>query len=400
MKVCGIIAEYNPFHNGHAYHLEKVREKGATHIVAVMSPNFVQRGDVALFSKFTRATAALSGGVDLVIELPVTFAVSSAERFARAGVWLLHALGCVDMLDFGSESGSIDALRAAAHAAVDGNHPAVQAQLKKGMSYPTAVAMAAREAAGRNGDEVFDLLSSPNNLLGITYLKALEEFHSPIQPSTTQRFAVAHDSMQRGGDYASASYIRGLLSCGDPDVLDLCTPPQAAQLYRKDYQQGKYASMSALEDMVLYRLRSMQVKEMAKLPDVSEGLENRLYRAVRQTTSYEDLLRLVKTKRYTLARIRRILISALLTVNKNRLLAFPPYVRILGSNQKGLEILARMKTTCLLPVDFSLSRLGQESEKTRECVEMESRATDIFELACAVRGECGSDYTAKPIILS
>jgi len=384
MKIAGIIAEYNPFHNGHSYLAKQTRDFGATHIVAVMSGSFVQRGEPAIFSKWQRTEAALKNGVDLILELPVPYALSSAERFAAGGVSTLSATGCVDLLSFGSESGDITALQKAAEACTVAEKSEHLSQLlKEGMSYPTAREKA---VAALTDPETAALLSSPNNTLGIEYLKALSHTQVPITPITIGRKGSAHDGTP-SGKYASASWLRQALFLGK--AVSSYVPYGIES-------QSEVSDGAKLETAVLYRLRGMSVEDFACLPDVTEGLENRLYAAAQEAVSIENFLFRVKTKRYPLARLRRILWCGMIGIQKEDVVAPPAYLRILGFNEQGKEILQRMKHTASLPLVSSFTELRASSPRFAA---LEKSATDLQGLAVSPPTPCNRDYTEKLVTL-
>lgn len=386
MNVCGIICEYNPFHNGHKYHIDQTREKlGATHIVGVMSGNFTQRGDAAIVDKYKRTETALKNGIDLVIELPVAFSLSSAEQFAQGAVFLLNSLGCVDMLSFGSECGNISQLKEAAGAVCFARESEeLTNYMRNGMSYPAAL----QKAIGKfYTEDVVETLAAPNNTLAVEYIKALDELASPIKPVTVKRKAAGHDSDESDDpEIISASKIRKLLQAGD-DV----------SAFVPDCDFSNIASLSNLETAILSKLRYMSIGEIEKTPNVLTGLDNRIYKAVRVSTNMNELLFLIKTKRYTLSRIRRIVLSAYLGITKNDLKNNPSYVRILGMNGRGKEILAA--ANCELPVDTSLAQLAKKSDAAMKQARLEERCDNQYALALNKKQVCGLDYTAKPVIL-
>ena len=386
MNICGIICEYNPFHNGHKYHINQTREKfGATHIVSVMSGNFTQRGDVAITDKFKRVETALKNGVDLVIELPVAFSLASAEQFAQGAVFLLNSLGCVNMLSFGSECGDIKLLRETAGAVCYARESEeLTNYMKNGMSYPAALQKAIEKFYT---DDVIETLAAPNNTLAVEYMKALDEIASPIKPVTIKRKSTGHDSIQSADpEIASASQLRRLLQAGE-DI----------SAFAPDCDFSNITSLSNLETAILSKLRSMSNGEIEKTPNVLMGLENRMYKAIRVSTNLNELLFLIKTKRYTLARIRRIVLSAYLGITKNDLKNNPSYVRILGMNSRGKEILAAAK--CDLPIDTSLAQLAKKSDLAMKQAKLEERCDNQYALALSKKQVCGLDYTSKPIIL-
>ncbi|MDE6724304.1 MAG: nucleotidyltransferase family protein, partial [Ruminiclostridium sp.] len=382
----GIICEYNPFHNGHKHHIEQTKKEfGATHIVAVMSGNFTQRGDVAVVDKYKRAETALKNGIDLVIELPVAYALGSAEQFAQGAVHLLNSLGCVDTLSFGSECGDISKLKEAAGAVgYTQESEEFHNLMKNGMTYPAALQKAMEKFYT---DDVLETLATPNNTLAIEYIKALDEIGSFIKPVTVKRSIAPHDSeINKSSEILSASQIRKIIS----EKGDISQ-------YAPDCDFSNTASLSNIEVAILSKLRTMSKSEIDKAPNVLMGLENRIYRAVSVASSLNELYFLVKTKRYTLARIRRIILSAFLGITKNDLKNKPSYVRILGMNGKGKEILGAAK--CDLPINTSLSQLEKIDDNTKKQVGLEQHCDNQYTLALEKRLGCGLDYTAKPIIL-
>lgn len=386
MNVCGIICEYNPFHKGHRYHIEETRNRfGASHIVAVMSGNFTQRGDIAVVDKYKRTETALKNGVDLVIELPVQYALSSAEQFAQGAVYLLNALGCVDMLSFGSECGNIDLLKETAGAVYyTQDSEEFEKHLKNGLPYPAALQKAMEKYYT---DDVIDTLATPNNTLAIEYIKALDTFASPIKPVTVKRFGVAHDEdADNMSETLSASQLRKMIY----DAQDIST-------FAPECDFSNTASILNIETAILSKLRSMSKASIEKTPNVLMGLENRIYKAAQVSTSLNELYFLIKTKRYTLARIRRIILSAFLGITKSDLKINPSYVKILGMNGKGKEILS--KADCELPVNTSLSQLSQASDNAKKQAKLEERCDNQYALALNKKQPCGLSFTAKPIIL-
>lgn len=386
MKIAGIICEYNPFHNGHLYHIEQTKSKyGATHIIAVMSGNFTQRGDVAVIDKFRRAEIALQNGADLVIELPVAFALSSAEQFAQGACHILNSLGCVDMLSFGSECGDIDLLKetaGAVHYAMETDD--FQAFLRKGSSYPQALQQTIEKYYT---DDIIEALTTPNNTLAIEYIRALDNLGSTIEPVTIKRYGADHDSHNESFDtVVSASQIRKMLA-NNEDVSMLMPA----------ISDGNFASLENIEIAILSKLRSMSKSDLEKTPNVVNGMENRLYKAIRAARTLPELLFLIKTKRYTMARIRRIILSCYLGISKNDLKNPPAYVRILGMNNRGKEILGNCK--CELPIDTSLMNLLKSGDIAKKQAVLEEQAGNLYALACDKKMPCGLDFTTKPIIL-
>ena len=370
MKTAAVICEYNPFHYGHSFQLEQTRKLGATHIVAVMSGDFTQRGDVAVYDKFSRARAALENGADLVLELPVKYSLCAAEGFARGAVGIISALGCVDMLSFGSECGSIDALREAAGAVDYAVHSEYfQMLMTGGKSYPAALAQAV-------------------NTLAVEYIKALDDIGSRIEPVTIQREGAEHDSEESSRKYASASLIRKRILAGE-DYSEFA--PVSAE---------PSADIKRLETAILAKLRTMKPEDFSDVYDAAQGLGERLYKAVRRACSLDELYFLTKTKRYTLARIRRAVLCAFLDIDKKMLHEPDAYIRILGMNPRGREVLAAAKEAgCALPMDTSLRALMGISREAHRQGAFQARCCDIWSLALEKPRPCGADFTAKPAII-
>lgn len=394
MRVAGIVAEYNPFHNGHAYHIEKTREQDggceATHVVAVMSGSFVQRGEPAILTKFDRAQAALAGGADLVLELPVPWSLASAEKFAFGAVSALEALGCVDILSFGSEVGALAPLEKAVTVMETPRFATLlKYYLDGGISFPESQQKALTEIAGQSCG---GLLSSPNNTLAIEYLKALRRQQSAIRPFTVQRYKVAHDSEVPLGNIASATYLRSLLQGDRPLAAFPFMPAASVAMISEAAKAGRTAALaSRLDRAVLARLRALTPADIAALPGISEGLENRVYNAIRTATDLTSLEEAIKTKRYPLTRVRRLIWAAFLGVPRTEPFARVPYLRVLGANSRGKQILAAAKPT--VPVIHRASQVAKLDEQAQALWALECRATDLHGLAFPTPLPCDRDYT-------
>ena len=373
MDVAGIVAEYNPFHAGHALHIRETRHLvGECTVIAVMSGNFVQRGECAVLDKWTRARAALEGGVDLVLELPTVWAASSAERFAQGAVGILAATGVVTCLSFGSECGDVDKLRQVA-ACLDGDlyRAGLRRFLDEGMPFA-----ACREAVAREllGEEPAGLLSRPNNNLGIEYIRALNALGSGIQPVTVLRTGADHD----GGDhpdYPSASFVRGRILTGE--------------LPSENPASLKYGERGALAV-----LRAMDEGDFAALPDSGEGLDRRLYAAVRRGRTLEEVYVFAKTKSYAQSRIRPAVQWGALGLKKQDRPDRPPYIRVLGANGRGREVLKEMKSRAVLPVITKPAH-----GKGVPLLELEARCTDFYQLCRQTPGPCGEEWTHSPVMI-
>ncbi len=384
MKTAAIISEFNPFHNGHKYLIEQTRAAGATHIVAIMSGNFVQRGDVAVFDKFTRARTALENGVDLVVELPERVSLTAAEGFAKGAAEIITALGCVDMLAFGSESGDVAALREASGAIEYVLHTQEFSDLmERGKSYPAALSETLRKFYT---EDVAETIACPNNTLAIEYLSALDNLGSTIEPFTVKRHGAAHDSGRSGlGGFESGSALRKMILAGEN--YSSAAPAVSAPA----------AELSRLERAVLAKLRLMSVADLESVYDCANGLGARLHKAVRSAGSLSELYFLTKTKRYTLARIRRAVLCGFLGIDKHFAIEKPSFFRVLGLNTRGKEILGA--ANCALPIDTSLKALSKKSRNAARQANFTAHCTDIYALCFEKPLNCGTDLTAAPIVI-
>lgn len=367
MKVCGITAEFNPFHNGHLRLIKKARESGFTHVIAVMSGNFVQRGEPAIFETEKRAEAAVRCGADLVIQLPVTFALSGAERFARGAVGLLNSTGIADSLVFGSECGETDMLRECS-GIIDSEemNRLIKLELTAGVSY----ARAREKAFEAISPSLAGVIREPNNILAVEYLRALRYLDSDMGAFTVSR-NIPHDSEALSDGYASASAIRKMIKTGEdfsrfvPDVYEKNSPLNIVDSNR-------------FEASVLCIMRKMKREEFAALPDISEGIENRIYSASRVTSSLDELYSLAKTKRYSHARIRRIVMSAFIGINASDSSLEPGYIRPLALNDRGAELTALMKGKASLPLISRTSDVSKLPAQSQRLFSLECSATDLY----------------------
>lgn len=398
MKVLGIVAEYNPFHNGHKYHLEKCRSiSGADCIVAVMSGNFTQRGEPAVVDKWARCEMALLNGIDLVIELPCVYAMSSAEYFAYGAVKLLDSMGHTDMLCFGSECGSIDKLDTIANILCDEPDEyklLLKKELSEGKSFPSARHDALKYyLQSINFDDDFsDILKSPNNILGIEYLKALKRLKSNIQPLTFCRVGNNYNSTEMTGDISSATAIRRLITsvgpCNAIDQLKSSLPEASLRILEREFELGRGPVFPSDYSMLLLSmLRKMPVDEISKLPYIENGLENRIKLAAETSGSYDELLEKICTRRYAATRMQRCLLSLLTGLTSGAFKHFndslgPSYIRILGFNNTGRQLLSLIKKTASLPIitktaDFKNSDIPEVASM----LGIEASATDQYVLA-------------------
>lgn len=390
----GIIAEYNPFHQGHAWQLREIRRRlGAdTPVVAAMSGNFVQRGDVAVTEKHLRAADAVCGGVDLVLALPAAASLSSAEGFAASGVKLLTATGVVDTLCYGAENADSAQLRRIAETLASEDYPPLlQLRLKQGISFA-----AAREQAlsALVGTELASLTEKPNNILAIAYESAL--LSSSLLSLALPRMGAQHDGAAEDG-FAPASYIREKLYAGE--TADRYLTDASAETCRAEVAAGRApAALKYAERAVLARLRTMSAEEFAPYDEGGEGLYRRFYAAAREAGSIEELLNSVKTKRYAMARLRRMLLRIWLTLPQPPEI---PYLQVLAANSRGCALLKEMKQTAALPVLTKSAEARELDRAARAVFEAECRCTDLYALCRPSLADSQGDgeWRRSPVIL-
>ncbi|ANB55857.1 HIGH Nucleotidyl Transferase family protein [Anoxybacillus sp. B7M1] len=364
MKAVGIVVEYNPFHNGHLYHLQETKKKtGADCVIAVMSGNFLQRGEPALVSKWARTSMAISAGVDLVIELPYTFAVQSAERFATGAVALLDALYCAELC-FGSENGEIEPFLQAVQTIKrqpSRYNQSIQQALKEGMSYPQAVTYACRQLEMKEID-----LAQPNNILGFSYVKAIIEQKSAMVPQTIQRIASGyHDEVFSHPWIASATSLRKALN-GAVEELEHISPyipfstKKALEKYYAVY--GTFHRWEPYFPFLKYRIMTSEESDLQSIVGVDEGIEYRLKQAITEAETFEQFLHSVKTKRYTWTRLQRMCVHILTHFKKEQMngIKSPSYIRLLGMSDNGRLYLQMIKKRLSLPLVTTVSRLQKD----------------------------------------
>ena len=383
MKIAGIIAEYNPFHNGHAHHIAQTREiTGCDYVVVCMDGSYTQRGEAACLDKWTRARAALSCGADAVFELPALFAVRTADGFARGGVKILGDIGC-DALSFGSETADMDLLRRLAE--LRENEPedisaSIRDKLAEGKSHARARGEALADSLGMDADS----LNAPNLTLGAEYMRAIRQSGMDMQPVAIPRIGGYHDV--KLGAIASASAIRAAVLRGEsaeeavPEVMRMHLP--------------RIAAMHAPDDLLLHALRSMGEDKIAALPDVGEGLEKRVFRCAREASGRDELIEMLKCKRYTRARIARLCAHALLGLTRDMAgrHPLPEYARLIGMREDARPLLAELKRRSYLPIISDAAKLSGN-----EIFQLECRATDLRALQCGApeNRKAGQEYTQK-----
>jgi predicted nucleotidyltransferase len=395
MAVAGIIAEYDPFHWGHGALIGALRHRLGedTPAVVALSGCFLQRGAFAMVDKYARGEMAILGGADLVLELPSPWSCATAERFAQGGVALLAETGVVTHLVFGSESGDLAPLQhTAACLDSDAYHAALKDHLAQGVTYAAARQRAAQALIGEDAQ----CLQSPNNALAVEYLRANAALGEPMEPVTFRRLGAGHDSLD-DSEYASASAVRARLFAGE-DWRELVPETTAAVLDRELASGRAPVTMANCERAILARLRRMEETDFARYDGGGEGLYHRFYRAVRQGRSVEEILSLAKTKRYPLARLRRLLLHSYLDLIPASPGDTPPYLRLLAANARGRALLRQMgKSVPVLTKPADVGRLGPEAQAL---FAQEARWADLYALGYPDLSQAvpGMEYTRGPVI--
>lgn len=387
LKSCGVIVEYNPFHNGHAFHLQEAREKsGADVVVAVMSGNFLQRGEPAIVDKWLRAEAALAAGADLVIELPTAYAVQSADYFASGAIALLQSLS-VQSLCFGTDSTQLldyEGFAVFNRTHKDEINKAFSDLKSEGLSYPQQMT------------KVYQLLypewplndHSPNHILGMSYAKANQEYDKPMSLLPIMRQGAGyHDQQLKEAEFASATAIRQALFSGEARAEDFVPPTMLSSLH-----ESTLINWEDAWPLLKYQLIQLSVEELQTIYQMSEGIEYRLKEKALQATSFNDFINQVKTKRFTWTRLQRLAVYILLgiTEEKVREVRENPYIRVLGFNSKGQSFLGQVKETCPYPLITNINR------KTSDLLALDIQAGLVYQLLNPKTAK--QDYQRKPLI--
>lgn len=408
-KVLGIVCEYNPFHNGHLYHLEELKKiTGSNYSIAIMSGNFTQRGSTAIIDKWSRTETALKAGIDLVIELPTLYAISSAENFADGAIHILDSLKIVDYVGFGAETSDIDVLDNIADVLY--NEPRayktlLSHELNKGISFPKA-----RENALliylNNIRKYVNVVSAPNNILGIEYIKALKKYKSIIKPISIARFEAGHNDLSYHSNIASGTTIRNIIKNGNFDILRRLVPESTYSILMDNIKQTHIVpDLSVFERQIFYNLRKMSIDEIRQLPDVTEGLEFSIKKAANSCNSIYEFLNIIKSKRYTSTRLQRILLYSLLEITKKDMelsKKVTPYIRVLGLNNKGKFMISEIaKANPKLEIITSVKRFldNSNNKNLKTMLNKDIFATDVYTLGFTYDSCSNLDFTKKIITL-
>ena len=404
-NVLGIVAEYNPFHNGHLHHIEEsIKNTNADYVVCVISGNFVQRGNTSIVDKWTKAKMAIACGADLVLELPTVYSISSAENFAEGAIKVLDSLGIVTHISFGIEAKELSTLNNIANVLFEEpkeyltmlNH-----ELSKGVSFPKA-----RENALlvylNDVKRYANVLNGANNILAIEYLKAMKKLKSNLNPIGIKREKVLYNDEEIVDDFASATAIRKMISNRQFNDIRKVIPNSSYVLLGRELKKGHYViDLSKFQDEILYILRKMTIDEIKNLPDVSEGLENAIKNAANSCNNIIDLVNIIKSKRYTQTRIQRILVYALLGITKKMMedsKKATPYVRVLGYSDKGKKLISEIsKANPKLNVVTSVKKFieSSKSKVLKEMLLTDIYATNVYTLGYEKDSWANLDYTNK-----
>lgn len=401
MKLIGIVAEYNPFHNGHQYQIDTSKERiQADGVIIIMSGHFVQRGMPAFVDKWTRAEMALACGANLVLELPTYYATASAESFANGAISLLNATGLVTHLSFGSESEHLEALHKIAHVLADESEAfkeSLKNALSTGLSFPSAREKALLE---RIPKAYHIHLNQANVILGIEYLKALIQTKSKIEPLLIKRIGKGYHDESTDSPLASATAIRkSYFDTLEKTPFTQWMPENAVKVFEKCPFHP--VQMTDFEKELLFILRRSDASSLKRFREVTEGLENKLVKASEQAVDYETLIKALKSKRYTQTKIHRLLLNVLLGIEPLNIdIQRDGYLRVLGMDQKGKHILKKMKQSATLPIISNYNKIDSHL-KENPLLALDERATNLYNLAqknSAHRRGC-SDSLKKTLTL-
>lgn len=413
MKTVGLITEYNPFHKGHLYHLEKSKFlTKSDYSVCIMSGNFLQRGEPALLDKYKRAQMAVENGVDLVLELPFAFACQSAEHFAYGAVKILDAMNSIDCISFGSEAGSLNHLDMIADILIkepESYSTSLKNHLGEGLSFPKARELALLQYfKDESVEDMSEIISSSNNILGIEYIKALKRINSKIEPFTIERISSRYNDSDLRDEISSATAIRNtFFSSGELSSVKSAVPPASYKSMLEFLEcNSTFNRIENFSDILLYLIRTSDVASRESVLDLDRDLSNRLFKSLRFSNSIMEVLEYTKTKRYTMSRIKRALMHMLLGLRKDDFKRFVDseikYIRVLASNRKGFELLKKAKKNSDLHVINKMSDSKLIADPVAlKMLEFDTKASDLYYLGLSKFSSLlrlDTDYTTTPYI--
>ncbi|MBQ8028758.1 MAG: nucleotidyltransferase family protein [Clostridia bacterium] len=391
MKISGIICEYNPMHSGHVYHIEETRKNGATHIVCVMSSNFVQRGECAFIDKHLRAEIAVRNGADLVIELPTPWSCSSAHDFASAGVFLLNSIGAEE-LSFGCECGDVSALKDCSNILFSEEiSTKITEKIKSGLSYPSALSDV---VSSIYGEDISEIISSPNNTLAVEYINAITALNCKMEPFAVLRRGNSHNDNSLEGENISAGAIR---KSNDINAFRQYMSSFAFEKISSQVNEGLIGEMNSGEKAVLSHLRRLSKEKMALYCDKQNGISDRIFSASKNATNLDELYNEIKTKNITMAAVRRNVLRIFLGIKPEISRENPPYIKILAASSKGLEILKQYRGE--LPIITKFSEVSKQSDFCKEIYALECLCSDLYGLFSKKIRACNMDKTSSVKII-
>ncbi len=402
-NVLAVIAEYNPFHNGHLYQFQKAKkDTDSKYSIAILGGNFTQRGSTSIIDKWSKAQMALDNGFDLVVELPLLYSISSAENFAEGAIKLLDSMKIVDFLSFGAETNNLEILDRIATILYEepkAFKSLLSIELRKGVSFPKARSNALMMYL-KDIKKYANILSSPNNILAIEYLKALKKYKSIIKPYSIQRFESEYNSNKISGNIASSTAIRNIIKDDNIPLLKKLLPESSFSILFENIKNGHIVSdLSVFEKEIIYNLRKMSITDIKNLPDVSEGLEHLIKKASDSCNSLDELFNIISTKRYTKTRLQRILLYSLIGISKNDMdmsKKVYPYMRILAFNDKGKFLVSEIaKANPKLEIITSVKRFMylNTNKNYKTMMQKEILATNIYTLGFEQDSLSNLDYT-------
>ncbi len=385
MPIAGIIAEFNPLHNGHKYLIEKAKKDG-NYVICVISGNFVQRGDVAIIPKEQRTKSALLCGADLVLELPVPWSMSTAQNFALGGVSQLSAFN-IDSLYFGSECGSTELLINTADILLT---PEYNESLKEKVKTNKSFATIRQEILGEYSENLSKVLNNPNDSLAVEYICAAKRLGLNIKFNAIKRVGAGHNDLSDADIFCSSTLLRERFNNKETSDINKFMPEAAYNIFIN----APHADINRLDTAIISRLKMLSDAEIETIPDISEGLGSLLLNSVKESYTYSELCDKIKSKRYTMARIRRIVLSAFLGINKKYFLTQPPYVRVLGFNENGSKLIPKDGKK---PIITKVSQLKHLSNEERTLFETENKISEIYALSLDSPADFTSEYKRKII---
>lgn len=410
MEITGIVAEYNPFHNGHLYQIQETKKKTSCDaVVAIMSGHFSQRGEATIVDKFTRTKMALLNGVDLVLELPVPFATASAEFFAQGAIETFKQTNLITSLSFGSECGDLNLLYAIANTSITAQSDLdvlIKGYLKQGSSFPTAKEKALIQYLSQDSNNVhctsdlLEALQNPNNILGIEYIKAIIKSNASITPYTIRRKGASYHTQYVNSSIASATAIRNDLRA-ENGLYSSTMPPSAAKLL----SHINLPSMEKLSAFLHFKLMFSNVDTLYSMWDIPADLIRTFHKSIQNYPSYEQLVQSATSKTYSRATVQRSLLRLLLNIQKNDFLRDcsipkPAYIRVLGCRKSRTDLLTHLTSRAKLPV---ITNLGKQyaylSPKAKQCMDYEISASKLYAYTVSNPALAQSDYTHPFIVL-